>query len=168
MSRFSRCLVVGVVLSWAGLGTMLPAEAAPTASLSVYQLPCRASPCTSRDNSLDNNAVVNSDIEGQINASDSVELAWVELQARYGTSGSWSCLRHWDISTTSFKPSYDWDTTRWADGCPSNTKSGFTHNGVYQLRAVAHESVSGSESASSPFSVRLNNAPGIPQWASSP
>jgi hypothetical protein len=170
MKLSSRALFVGAALAWAGLAGMPVAQAAPAASIqNIFQGPCRASVCdAAHDDVIRNGDLAASQIQIQVAASSSVGLDFVEIQGRYGVAGAWSCLRHWDVSGSSFSSRYNWDTNAWPEFCPAGANAGRTRNGSYQLRVVARESVSAATDTTSYFLIKVNNLAGTPQWANQP
>ncbi len=119
-----------------------------------------------------------------VSATDSFNMSAADLQARFG-SGTWYCLRHWQINTTSFSGTYDWDTTTWPDvpaqsgvcsghSAATATKNTYVPSGsspaYYQLRLTVKDSdptscgASSCAYSSSVFKLNVANPAEAPKW----
>lgn len=171
--RFVPTILVGAVLAL----VLLPwqAAAAPTGTaVKAYKTPCTGSVCDSDDTPLASGATVDGSIVVVASSSSGIGLSWVLLEAE-GPRTSWVCLRKWSGGgTKSFSNQINWNTYQWpsaaaASGCSATGAHGdVTPNGAYTIRVTAHEDVTNEEGEPATLSIRLNNAPWVPAWESSP
>jgi len=94
---------------------------------------------------------------------------WVRLSVRPNSSSSWTCVKQWATTSKSFSGAVNWDTTAFpnagTNGCSGSTaQSGhLTANGSVEFQVT-----SDNGSPSSVVSVKLNNPPTPPAWATAP
>lgn len=163
------------VLATATIGmlglAMSPAQAAMTSSVSGVDQ-CDGSSCSSAIKT-DGTGMAHGTI--QITAHEGSGLIdpapqWVRVVARNDTSGAFTCLAQWSTSSKNFTASTKWDTTSipsQGPGCPSGGAGGATNNGTLQLQVQSHNANNATVNSST-VTIKLNNAPTPPEWASSP
>lgn len=158
-------LVTGAVIC---VAFALPAAAAPTdtAIAKIYQLPCDGSVCASGDTVIASGALVRGSVQIQVTSRASLGLESLRLDG--GTAGVFACWKTWSLSgASSTTKTFDWDTAVEPASCEGGAESA-SANGVVELRATATEKTSGDRHTSPRVSLRVNNRPTTPEWASEP
>lgn len=150
----------------------VPASAAPTGTKvsRVFQMPCRETQChTGDDRVISDSGLARGLVQIQVSSASTVGLDGVRLDVRL--DDGWTCLREWQTSAETFSSYFNWRTTAWPGGCTDDDgpRAGtLMPNGVYLLRVIAIERVSGDAQTSQPYEVRVNNRPDTPGWANEP
>lgn len=167
MAVFARAFALfsGALLVFA---VALPASAAPTetAIAKIYQLPCADTVCGSGDTVIASGALVRGAVQIQVSSRAQLGLESIRLEA--GRAGSFVCWKTWLLSGAEVATRvFDWDTSVEPATCEGRARLA-GGNGVVELRAVAVERTSGDRHTSPRASLRVNNRPTTPQWASEP
>lgn len=162
-ARVSGLLAAGLLVVLAA-----PAFAAPTGTsvAKVFQLPCREAVCGTGDKAISTGALVRGPVQIQVTSRASLGLDTLRLEAANG--GAYECWKTWSLDgATSTTQTFNWDTTQWPSPCGESDEAP-GENGQVSLRAVATERASGEAHTSTAFTVRVNNRPATPVWASDP
>lgn len=146
----------------------LPASAAPTdtAIAKMYQLPCDTAVCDAGDKTIAAGALVRGSIQIQVTSRAQLGLDTIRLEG--GRAGVFTCWKTWSLAGAEAATRvFDWDTSSDPASCEGRVSTA-SANGVVDLRAIATEKTSGDRHTSPRVSVRVNNRPTTPQWASEP